>query len=128
MTTPKIFTAIDITEAMRQVINNHPEGDSFVYSKDLYQSCYYFKDGKPDCIVGHVLQRLVPNFTPKEGVGISGQVASLKDLGFAPLGIAALQVAQRVQDTGGTWGAAFQAAYAVTHLIYSMPELINNAP
>lgn len=117
------------------------KGADFVYGSDLDgrqhdrpgPSCHYAWDGKPDCIVGHVLASVgVPlaelhygdssneenDFHPKNpGRYALGSAAPvIEDLArdgivdFTPVAVALLSEAQRLQDGGMSWGRAVEVA------------------
>lgn len=109
----------EVIVAMNDVIYEHPEGRDFVYKKDSHQNCYYYRQGKPSCIVGQVLHRLVPDYTPREGGTVMSLEQDLRGLGFTTMALVALQIAQRMQDTRHSWGVAFDAAKVIAH---SLPD------
>lgn len=109
---------ITLTQAMdtlREVVAEH--GKDHVYDRSAImfgplagETCLYVRNGKPDCIVGHVLHRLgVQLDTLHDSEGMGPRDLSLGDSPSLELdddaGLA-LTVAQNTQDNGETWGTA----------------------
>lgn len=98
-----------VVDALTETVRKR--GADYVYKK-IDGACKYRVDDKPDCLVGHVLARLVPDYEPDE-VSVQALRTVFKELGFSNRAILALQVAQSVQDDSHTWGAALTAARSV---------------
>jgi len=83
---------------------------------------------EPSCIVGHVLAKL--GLTPEQ-CGQSTVVSTLSELEaksdtrFTVAAAAALAAAQGVQDTGGTWGEAVNAAHRVVQTLRYFDPIID---
>lgn len=85
-------------------------GRDYVYEKPASVGmCVYRHEGKPSCLVGQVLARLVPDFIPFEG-SVGGMRDELLNLGFAKDAAFVLQTAQLMQDQKYSWGTAVSAA------------------
>ena len=121
-----------VLRTLKQVVEE--AGDDYVYHHkirpdhpDTGKGCWYVDpEGKnPDCIVGRVLFRLgVPLDTLRrfEGIMASG-LPSLEINGAIPLHRPALHVlgvAQGIQDTGGNWGDARDAALLSAYQNYGI--------
>lgn len=116
MTTKETFDFWRVHDALRAVMRE--EGADYVYPPAKDQTgCFYNKPGVPQCIVGRALSRLVPDFKPDEGGTVIGFADQLRDLGFENDAILCLQMAQRMQDRGHTWGAAVEAAGHVSDIL-----------
>jgi hypothetical protein len=91
-------------------------------------TCNYGTPGAPSCIVGHLFDR--HNLLGDDGIKVGPMNGSVMNIitpmladdvsnydyrqvvvdTFTPKALRALQGAQRIQDEGGTWGQALQAA------------------
>ena len=112
-------TKITKTEAkrlMREIVAK--KGADFVFTS----TCQYFHDnGRPACIVGHLLHALGVKRKDLATEGWDGGVCSLNEGNGVqeavehlfpntdPVVIDALQVAQSLQDRQYTWGQALEA-------------------
>jgi len=120
-----IITAQDTIELLKEVVINLGEGYRYV---DHYETCEYFVDNKPACIVGHLLDGL--GFADHS---IGGCIAVVADglfmydefpYTFSREAVLILSAAQGAQDKGADFGAAVAAAYAVYSALLSMrPEM-----
>lgn len=121
MTSDARFTLDDVLNATRKVVEEH--GGDFVYVPERHgysNGCVYAKDGKPSCLVGHVINVLDPDqfefIAHREDGGTSKTVAELTAYGWMDGNFwtkdaaIAMLAAQNVQDGGGTWGEAQYAA------------------
>lgn len=80
----------------------YPEAEKAQYLIIGDPVCSYFYEGKPSCIIGHVLSYL-GRTKASEGSNAS---TVLRGFGFTLGELAAAQSAQGAQDQGGTWGGA----------------------
>ena len=108
------LTTGEFLHTLRQVVAEkgagyvYPESEKKASRGNLAPVCQYRVNGRPSCIIGHVLDRLGIVTEPRhEGHGAghvvavyggSEQVASLAD------------TAQIMQDVGRTWGEALERA------------------
>lgn len=83
------------------------KGEDYVYPEEEKDGvgCHYFYEGRPSCIIGHVLSYLGMT----EGPEGSGAIFALRRLGFSPAEEYAAVAAQESQDAGRTWGDALAA-------------------
>jgi hypothetical protein len=100
---------------VNEIIAEH--GEDYVYEAPG-PSCMYVSDGRPSCIVGHVLTRHGVDITSWEDENTNtGDIANLIDEGAVSASDDAhvfLMVLQRLQDQGHPWGHARDvAAWAV---------------
>jgi hypothetical protein len=72
------------------------------------QSCLYFEQGQPSCIVGHVLSYMGINSAP-EGSG-AGHALTQLGVHADPKTKALLEDVQERQDDGVPWGEALRKA------------------
>lgn len=106
----KDLTEEIVTPIIRELVAEF--GEDYVYKKEEQEAdedviCSYQENGKPSCIVGHVLHRAGVEYNPDweggpcgtflRGEGVPGYLANA--LGFA----------QVQQDIGKTWGEALNA-------------------
>jgi hypothetical protein len=117
-----LYTAQQALKVMEEVVNEF--GDDYVYGdeqKNEYGDCVYAnEDGTPSCLVGHVIARLDPdafdNVVYKEQELGSTPAHNLTNEGYVQLGFwdentaYIMMEAQGAQDTGSTWGEAYQRA------------------
>jgi hypothetical protein len=118
-----ILSYEQVRDGVRDVINAHPEGVDHVYSRpEGAEYCLYVHDNEPSCIVGHYLintlgvaKHVIQNH---EGIGASTVVGILHTRGLMPdvdyWAATFLGVVQREQDSGATWGEAYE--YASDHV------------
>lgn len=92
------------------------KGADFVYERRAL-SCRYAHEGKPDCIVGHVLVYLgVPaeRLTCIEGMAFDMTILHHVEiefgLAFTSKAVMALSIAQSEQDSGTPWALAVAEA------------------
>lgn len=105
----KDLTEEIVTPIIRELVSEF--GADYVYKEEEREiddgiDCYYQQDGKPSCIVGHILDRAGVRYDPEwEGVGVESilRAEGLYALGFA------LGAAQYEQDNGHFWGQALKA-------------------
>lgn len=118
------ITARRALELITDVVDR--AGEDFVYEhKDmtdlrgsfeyggLSRGCRYVEEGHPSCLVGHVLVRAgvaIETLNKLDVLGVSAK--SLADYGVRVDGKASnvLCTAQRVQDSGKSWGEALRMA------------------
>jgi hypothetical protein len=121
MTAP--FTAAQYNQALREAVSL--KGRDYVYPKDAQGSCLYIEnryteDQAPSCIHGHALTSLgvdIPSILEETSI-----VQVLCKLGVTDKGlITAAALAQEFQDSGKTWGEA----YDVFSSILSAQDSIN---
>lgn len=103
------LTTGEFLHTLREVVAE--KGAGYVYpesEKDDTGSCRYRYEGKPSCIIGHVLDRL--GF----GVGESWEQTKasfvLRPLGASPSVQRLADAAQLAQDEGRSWGEALAEA------------------
>jgi len=123
----KIITAEETLRLLTRAVEEKGEGHVYPTfpGTTTTLSCYYAKDGKPSCIVGHVLFDLgvpISDMTHDDENGrygrislgvIGGHRASLRShygLTFDNAAWSMLCVAQEVQDCREPWGEALAAA------------------
>jgi hypothetical protein len=112
------ITHEDVLRVMTEVVEEY--GHDHVYQKqpgprgpkDL---CVYIKDGKPSCLIGHVLVRLgvdVGFLTDRNSSQINGHgfTSSGSNLPWTAEAAQVMQAAQHIQDMGAPWGEALRAA------------------
>lgn len=101
--------AISLEEArviMRSLVL--AKGEDYVYPRANSGSCSYFEEDKPSCIVGHLLAVLgVDSDSVTEGESAYALVPAHFPA-TADYVVEGLNEAQRVQDTGSTWGEALK--------------------
>lgn len=90
-------------------------GEDTVYERVTVKGrpvCLYVHDSRPSCLVGHALVKAGGDTELLEGLNCGVAAISLDDHLPAVDWRAALvfQAAQHVQDDGGTWGEALEAA------------------
>jgi hypothetical protein len=112
-----------VRDGVRDAINAHPEGVDYVYELPDLESgvCLYVNEGKPSCIVGHYLINILGvakhAVRAHEGVNASTLAEALHSEGVMPAmdywAATFLDVLQREQDSGATWGEAYE--YASDH-------------
>ena len=83
------------------------KGEDYIYPEDEKdgddgEMCRYFYDGRPSCIIGHVLSYLGID----EAVEGAGAEVALDGLGFSYEELRAADEAQTAQDEGCAWGQA----------------------
>jgi len=117
----RVVTDLEVTEAFKAVVAEH--GHDMIYSRDLEPGesiyCKYVVDGKPSCLVAHILHRLgVPldYLAVREGVDatrVLGRCGPDAPVDVTGLNISvsvraanALSAAQSSQDAGHCWGSA----------------------
>lgn len=107
------ITEADFTAAIEKAVDD--KGADYIYNPDLTRECTYTEDGEPSCIVGTALINLGfeanPDWDyPIQRDGFLGDTAADTILPYffdTPQNVVtAARKAQRVQDEGGTWGAA----------------------
>ena len=116
-----IVTRDRVVEVTKQVVAEH--GMEHVYEKPMVNRlggemamCLYVHNGRPSCLVGHVLHRLgVPLDVLAQGDDQSQDASSmcyevLYNTDFADEMIASfLSTVQATQDAGYTWGYALES-------------------
>lgn len=110
------------------------KGENYVYTRDaVYNSCQYVRDGKPSCIVGHVIGyaswdalEIVAEIERKRGsswpavdLQIDSKPHDLQELSsesytaipvrFTEAAAELLREVQLQQDNGESWGNALKA-------------------
>lgn len=105
----KDLTEEIVTPIIRELVSEF--GADYVYKKEEREinegvTCSYQENGKPSCIVGHVLDRAGVEYDPEwEG----RDCWRILERGGAPGNLAsALSYAQSQQDSGKTWGEALK--------------------
>lgn len=121
----RTYTYDETLAELRKIVAE--KGEDFVYygnpddQDDI--SCYYVKDGQPDCIVGHLLVNLgveLELLDHNDGIGQGFARTVLADLknyvSFDEKTVSLLAAAQIYQDRHETWGESLQKAvkYAET--------------
>lgn len=100
---------VELTELEQQVLTTLREivaekGEEYVYVvPGEGHSCVYFYDGKPSCLIGHLIDRLGWNSAPIGLLSPHDLPPEASDRLFF-----ALQHAQIAQDSKRTWGHALQ--------------------
>jgi hypothetical protein len=92
---------------MRKAVAEY--GSDYVYQSYNGSTCLYVFGDKPSCLVGQVLVRAgvpVEAFTPFANSNRIGAVVEDLPVDISSPLVAALAVAQDVQDNGRTWGEA----------------------
>lgn len=98
----------------RELVNRaiDEKGADYVYNVPVgeNETCLYFRNGKPDCLIGHVLHYLgIDQGCVREGESAGGVLISLRGqnkLTFTSEAADYLSAAQGHQDNGKPWGAA----------------------
>jgi len=109
----KTYDVPEVLAALRDVVAD--KGADYMYPEELKNrngNCVYVRDGRPACIVGHVLARLNFNLLGQSVVRRNGSAGMLD--GVTGRAAQALRQAQRTQDSGDSWGLALAAAEEVT--------------
>jgi hypothetical protein len=75
---------------------------------------YRDSEGAPSCLVGHVLAELTPDVRLVDGT-VRANYRILREWGYSPRALYALQMAQAMQDSEETWGVALKAAQFAYH-------------
>jgi hypothetical protein len=114
------------------------KGEDYVDENKPGGQCQYFTNGKPSCIIGHVLADLgvEPGFDNQEFPDLvdaedkiesyepeydtedyynnftTAKFTNKKDLIFTSEAVRILRTAQEIQDEGGNWGSALETARA----------------
>jgi hypothetical protein len=100
----------DVLAELREIVRG---SEDYVYPYAEYgiQSCLYFEEGRPSCIVGHWLYKhgRVPDSDEIEGMNVD-EVCNIFEVDVSLRGAALLQAAQALQDLGTPWGAAVDDA------------------
>lgn len=114
------LTIENVAEAIDQLVVER--GENYVYPSD--EGCFYsFEDGTPGCLVGAVLAKVAPEAfemvveyeapvddgnggTHRISIGSVSGLDSWLELGTDKDLLNALDAAQQVQDTKGTWAEA----------------------
>jgi hypothetical protein len=105
----------DAIRLLREVVAGR---EDYVYERVLADidndghpapSCLYYVDGKPSCVVGHVMNRWDPDFRPPEGSS-PRLMAMFPGDPVSALAAEVFAAAQEKQDEGCTWGTALAAA------------------
>jgi len=127
-TLPEGFVPINDRQALNFLQEVVSGREGYTYESDRTapedeEKCFYAnRDGSPSCIVGHVLHRAAPDFfaevfhrenlgeTGLSVFGLEGYLEGDSDKLLTEDAVTVLRAAQIVQDTGGTWGDAFEAA------------------
>ena len=110
--TEENYTFDDVKRVLHELAAEKPD---YVYEKDRGETCTYStKDGKPSCIIGHVIYRLDPEvFQNLVELENDGEAIGIGDLPWAyqfrDFEITAMERAQTRQDTGEPWGYAVKA-------------------
>ena len=97
------YTFDDVAKVLREVVAERPD---YVYPHDY--CVYRDEDGSPSCLIGHVIQRLDPDYfasISEQGNGATVRGLSWTDR-FSVAEVRALRAAQMIQDTGQTWAEA----------------------
>lgn len=114
---------INVNEAVRLIGEAvRLKGRTYVYPRVVDGlNCVNWINGEPSCIVGHVLDAL--GLTESICDNLSAEVSADRanwstetDVYFTDLAVIALAQAQVVQDFGGTWGLAHNAAIRVGNM------------
>ena len=114
MTTIAIIDAEKALELLRAVCDR--QGADYLYpianTAVFVTSCHYVRDGAPSCIVG---QALADHGVPIEGLASwdrlsDGAIDTIAPSFVTPNALAIFTVAQRLQDTGSSWGMAVERA------------------
>lgn len=109
------ITRQEALDTLREVVAEY--GEDYVYDRRVNtgngplggESCFYVRDNKPSCLVGHVLNRRgVAINTLKEREGSGPDIFAPRFLTHEAADV--LTAAQEKQDGGRTWGSALQAA------------------
>lgn len=108
MTTTETATIRDdrVTRTLMEILDEY--GADHVYKRHN-GLCEYYVDGKPSCLVGHVIARLTPSLKGIDG-SVALNYAAFRRVGYSDKACAALQIAQGMQDDDVPWGAAVKAA------------------
>jgi len=112
MTTQTIDAARAL-DLLRQAVAQDGYGDDYVYP--YLNDCQYVRNSAPSCLVGHALHLGGWSVDALDGL-INTPVRDAVRIGFTSLDKEAANVfdlAQVVQDQGGTWGEALRAAEAM---------------
>lgn len=120
MSEPLILDGKKAVALLRLVV--FEKGADYVYVRPNpdRDTCVNFHDGQPSCIVGHVLANLGVTGEKAEEFGIAGSQGvydAVRSINASDLpwtinseACLVLGAAQAVQDAGGTWGEALEAA------------------
>lgn len=103
------LTVENVTPVIAAVVNDY--GRDYTYPGEIGPdtTCQYQLEGKPACIVGHVLDRLGVEYnTSWENLGITDILYGPEQGEVAH----ALASAQDTQDSGEPWGAAYDSYVA----------------
>lgn len=106
----KDLTEEIVTPIIRELVSEF--GADYVYKKEEREAdeeviCSYQENGKPSCIVGHVLDRAGVEYNPGWEDTLAWDI--LEPGGASETIYAALTCAQGIQDAGKTWGEALNA-------------------
>ena len=100
------LTIENVTPVIKALVSEY--GEDYIYKAEdrgypgSVVRCYYQEDGKPSCIVGHILDRMDVKYDPEWERRNASAI-----LGGAPEELRhALVGAQGLQDAGRTWGKA----------------------
>jgi len=120
----KVYDWREVSAMLMAIAKAAPEG--FCYSPREEGACLYFQDGKPDCIIGHLLAKLgfdesiVPE---KAGIFVICSLGRAKDAGntlaytsaiaemFTADAVIFMHEVQSAQDDGMPWIDAVSNAH-----------------
>ena len=131
------FTRDTVRQVFRDILEEYG-WDNVYEGQNAKGECLYFKDGKPSCVVGHIIHRIDPDIGRSiaaleeelehsesfmrlnqgdltfniDDDRLAGPGCITQDLGLAE----ALENAQGIQDCGGEWGEAYWGFDAVLQL------------
>ena len=100
------ISAVSVINMLGEIVDGHEEF--------IDPECVYYLDGHPQCIVGHVLAAYGYDedwFLDRDA--LSSPFYSLMNmygLPFSAQAVNILDVAQKAQDSGESWGRAYRAA------------------
>lgn len=101
------ISAVSVINMLGEIVDGH---------EDLVDAeCVYYLDGHPQCIVGHVLAAYGYDedwFLDRPASFTTPFYTLVRDYGlpFSTQAVSILDVAQKVQDSGESWGRAYRAA------------------
>lgn len=115
-----------VRQFAREAVNERGEDFTYSYADDWdgLESCFYFYEGEPSCIVGHVLARAGVRISECDGVN-QGSVDQLVGdwILVDPVTQDYLCILQIAQDSGVPWGECL--AEAESKLREKYPELFS---
>lgn len=115
MAEQEFYTNAQINVALKAALD--AKGDDYVYEERLNGACVYSLEGRPSCIVGHVLHALDPDMFERVAAFEANQGENNGDTSFSNVVVKlnlpfetdqrrALQEVQAEQDNGKPWGGA----------------------